>query len=253
MLNANEIKNVKFAKAMGGYKQEEVDILLDKIETDYLQFERSIKEYESKIKSLEEKIEELKASQDSIQSVLVSAQGLADRIVNEAKVKSDEIIKSAEKNIVAITEQEKQLAEGFELKAKERKENLEKELADMIKTAELKAESITAAATDSVERQQILFDKLKMEVAAFKSAISAKYKEHLEILSQVPDSVPNDPVYMAKVVSAAIDNAPKAEDFIPEPEIPDISDITNAIAEAAEMAEAEEDDSTGFKVDLTEE
>mgnify|MGYP002512989140 CR=1 FL=1 len=35
MLSATEIKNVKFARAMSGYKQEEVDILLDKIEADY--------------------------------------------------------------------------------------------------------------------------------------------------------------------------------------------------------------------------
>ena len=123
----------------------------------------------------------------------------------------------------------------------------------MVKNAELKAESITAAANDSVERQQVLFDKLKMEIAAFKAGISAKYKEHLEILSQVPDTVPNDPVYMAKVVSEAIDKAPKAEDFIPKAETYDIADITEAIAEAAQIAETEEDESAGFKIDLTEE
>ena len=30
MLSSLEIKNIKFSKAMGGYKQEEVDVLLDK-------------------------------------------------------------------------------------------------------------------------------------------------------------------------------------------------------------------------------
>ena len=42
MLSALEIKNVKFSKAMGGYKQEEVDILLDKIEADIGQYERLV-------------------------------------------------------------------------------------------------------------------------------------------------------------------------------------------------------------------
>ena len=30
MLSANEIRNVRFSTAMGGYKKEEVDVLLDK-------------------------------------------------------------------------------------------------------------------------------------------------------------------------------------------------------------------------------
>ena len=32
MLSASDIKNVKFSKSMSGYKQEEVDIFLDKVE-----------------------------------------------------------------------------------------------------------------------------------------------------------------------------------------------------------------------------
>ena len=34
MLNAKELKNIKFSRQMGGYKQEEVDILLDRIEAE---------------------------------------------------------------------------------------------------------------------------------------------------------------------------------------------------------------------------
>ena len=44
MLSAAEIRNVKFTKAMGGYKQEEVDVLLDRVEADYAQFDRSVKD-----------------------------------------------------------------------------------------------------------------------------------------------------------------------------------------------------------------
>lgn len=214
MLSASEIKNVKFAKSMSGYKQEEVDILLDKIEADYAQFERIINEFQEKNDALVKEIESLKASQNSIQSVLLSAQQLADRIVSEAKEKSEEIIKNAETNISVITTREKELSATFELKAQERKSELEKELGDMVSKAKLKAESITAAAEDSVARQQILFDKLKIEIAAFKSNITAKYKEHLEILSSIPDSVPSDPKQIAEIVSAAVDKPPVPTDFI---------------------------------------
>lgn len=214
MLSAAEIRNVKFTKAMGGYKQEEVDVLLDRIETDYNQFDRVIKEYKAKIESMNAEMESLKNSQNSIQNVLLSAQKLADQIVDEAKQKSAEIINNAQSNIEVITAREKELATAFDIKANERKAKLEKELADMVKTAEIKADSIKAASEDSVARQQMLYDKVKMEMSAFKAAVSAKYKEHLEMLRALPDTAPMDPKHMAEVISAAVDKSPSAESFI---------------------------------------
>ncbi|MGN0451650.1 MAG: DivIVA domain-containing protein, partial [Acutalibacteraceae bacterium] len=164
MLSAAEIRNVKFSKSMSGYKQEEVDVLLDRIEADYAQFDRAVKEYRAKIEAMNKEIESLKSSQNSIQNVLVSAQKLADQIVDEAKQKSEQIVKNAETNLEVITAREKELATAFELKAQERKAKLEKELEDMVKTARIKADSMKAAAEDSVARQQLLYDKLKMEM-----------------------------------------------------------------------------------------
>lgn len=246
MLNSNEINNVKFSRSMGGYKQEEVDIFLDKIEADYHQFEKMIKEYQARIETYEKEIKEYKEAQNSLQNVLLSAQGLADRIVNEAKVKSEEIIRNAESNINLITERERELSSAFELKAEERKNALETELTAMINAAQAKADSITAAANDSVARQQMLFDKLKLEVAAFKTAITNKYREHLEVLNKIPDSVPNDPKYLAEIVSATFDSAPAAEEFI--------SKSTNEVSAEAKVeeivteTETETEDSEGFEV-----
>ncbi len=214
MISATEVRNIKFGRSMSGYKQEEVDIFLDKIEADLAQYERLFKEIQGKNEALSNEIEELKASQSSIQSVLLSAQQLADRIVSEAKEKSEEIIRNAETNISVITTREKELSATFELKAQERKSALEAELNDMVKKAKLKADSITAAAEDSVARQQVLFDRLKVEIAAFKTSVSAKYKEHLEILSAIPDSVPSDPNKIAEIISAEVDKAPDVSAFI---------------------------------------
>lgn len=218
MLSASEIRNVKFSKAMGGYKQEEVEIFLDKVEADYAQHERTVKEFQIRMDKLNKELAELKEAQNSIQNVLLSAQRLADKIVGEAKEKSDEIIKTAEANISVITAHEKELSTTFELKAQERKAALEKELQAMVDEAKKKADGITAAAEDSVTRQQFLFDKLKMEVANFKAGITAKYKEHLEILSTIPDSVPADPKHMAEIVSASVDKAPEVNQFVEETE-----------------------------------
>lgn len=199
MLSVTDIKNIKFSNSMNGYKKEEVEILLDKIEVDFSRYERVITERDSKIKELEAEVQNLKSSQDSIQSVLLSAQRLADQIVAEAKQKSEEIVKNAEQSISMITEREKQLTYAFEQKANERKTAFENEMEMAINEATAKKQMVEKAAVESVERQQQLFDRLKEEVAAFKTEITEKYKEHLELLSRIPDAVPIEPTKAAKI------------------------------------------------------
>lgn len=89
MLTASEIKKIEFSKSINGFKRDEVEVFLDTVESDYLQFERIIKDYSLKIEQLEAQINDFKVSQDSIQNVLLNAQKLADQIINEAKEKSE--------------------------------------------------------------------------------------------------------------------------------------------------------------------
>lgn len=214
MLNAREIREVRFSKSMSGYKQEEVDVLLDKVEADYEQYERIVADLKAKNEQLAESLEDYKSSQGNIQNVLISAQKFADQIIDEAKTKSAEIIANAQKNIENITAQEKELTTAFDKKAVERKTMLEAEIAKLTSEAESKQAAITKATEDSVARQQMLFDKLKIEIAAFKAEVTAKYKEHLEILSKLPDAVPSDPNEIAAAITVAFDKAPEAEKFV---------------------------------------
>ena len=214
MFTAEEIKNVSFSKSMGGYKTEEVEVFLDKVEADYQNFESIINQYKTEVARLQNEIDTAEHSKNSIQSVLLNAQKLAEQMVADAKSQSDEMIKDAQANVAALVQQEKEIAATFEIKAAERKANLEAELEQMVKDAKIKADSFTAAANDSVERQQVLFDKLKLEVAAFKSAVTSKYKEHLSILQEIPDAVQMDPERMASVITAKLSEVPSAESFI---------------------------------------
>ncbi len=226
MFTAEEIKNVSFSKSMSGYKPEEVEVFLDKVESDYQNFEKIVNEYKAEVARLQNEIDTAEHSKNSIQSVLLNAQKLAEQIVADAKAQSDEMISNAEANIAVLAAREKEMVTTFELKAAERKANLEAELSEMVKQAKLQADSITAAANDSVERQQVLFDKLKLEVAAFKSAVTSKYKEHLSILQEIPDAVQMDPERMAQVITARLNEVPSAESFINpiEAEAPAIDD-----------------------------
>lgn len=248
MLSSKEIRNVKFSKSMSGYKQEEVDVLLDKIEADYDQFERTLREMSSKIEQLRGEVDEYKSSQGSIQSVLVSAQKLADQIVEEAKLKSSEIIADAQKSIENITAREQELTSAFDRKAGERKQELEDQIEGIIKAAEDKKQAVERATQDSVERQQMLFDKLKIEIAAFKADITKKYKEHIEILSKIPDTVPTDPKEIAAAVSQNLEAVPDVREFLSNPKAQEIrsNPILTPIFEEEEEYEEDYEEPTGF-------
>jgi len=251
MLSASEIRDVRFATSMTGYKKEDVDVFLDKVEADYEQFERTLREMSNKINELKNEIDESRNAQGNIQNVLVSAQKFADQIVEEAKQKSAEIVASAQASIEKITEQEKELTNTFDKRASERKNALQKDVEAIIANAEKKQTAVENATKDCVARQQLLFNKMKMEIAAFKAEISNKYKEHLELISSIPDTVPSDPAEIAAAVSLSFNNVPTVQEYV---ENPQSIEVDNHIEEAVEQ-ETEENDvseqvSTGFVINL---
>lgn len=247
MLSANEIKNVRFSTAMGGYKKEEVDILLDKVEADYELFERTLREMKARISELSQEIEEYKGSQGNIQNILISAQRFADQIVEEAKTKSAEIIASAQDSIEKITAHEQELTTAFDKRAGERKVALETDLERIVSNAEQRQGAIEAATQDCVARQQLLFDKTKTAIAAFKTDIMAKYKEHLELLASLPDTIPTDPSEAAEETARAFDNIPTVKEYVENPESFDLSDEADE-ASSEEVVEVPTQPATGFVI-----
>jgi len=245
MLSSNDIRNIKFSKSVGGYKQEEVDILLDKVENDYEQYERNMRELSNKIDELNSQIDSYKETQSSIQNVLLSAQKLADQIVEEAKAKSEEIINNAEANISIITAREKELSNAFELKASERKAVAESEINAMLEDGKKKLEAIERATEASVNRQQMLFDRLKVEISAFKADVTQKYKEHLEILQKLPDVAAMEPARVAEVLATNFNNIPAVETEIVT-ESKNTSETSLELEEDANDYDA--DNSTGFDI-----
>lgn len=217
MLSASEIRNVRFATAMTGYKKEEVDVFLDKVEADYIQIERTLIEMNNKINSLKSELEDNKNSQGNIQNILISAQKFADQIVEEAKQKSAEIVAAAEESIKKITAQEKELTTTFDQRASERKDALQKDVDAIIANAEKKQAAVENATQDCIDRQQLLFNKMKIEIAAFKAEITSKYKEHLELLASIPDTLPSDPAEIAAAVSLSFNTVPSVQEYVENP------------------------------------
>jgi len=208
MYTANDIRNIRFSKSMSGYKQEEVDSFLDKVEEDYNGFDAKVRDLEGKVSSLSKQVEDLNVSQNSIQNVLVSAQKLADQIVGEAKEKAEQIIVEAKMRAGEINRATDEKAAEDMAAAERNKREAEAEYVKIMQKTAEKSETMISAAHDSVARQQLLFDKLKLDIVNFKSQIMAIYKEHIEALSKLPDEVPFDSVRAAEAAAFAFENAP---------------------------------------------
>lgn len=219
MLTANDIREAKFSKAVGGYKQDEVDSLLDAIEEDYSLYDAKINELNAKINELEGEVESLKNSQSSLQSILLEAQKLADKTVKDANEKAALIIEEAKAAADKTAAEAKVLLDTFDIKFNEKKIAAEKELEEALNEAKKKQEAVEAATENAVKREQALFDKTRIEIAAFKSEIIALYKKQLEIINQMPDCVAMDAARAAEAVSLKADEEPDISQFIPKPSL----------------------------------
>lgn len=214
MLNAKEIQNAVFSDAMRGYKKDDVDALLDAICEDYEQFESTIAAFQNKIASLEKELSEKDTSMNSINTVLISAQKLADQIIADAKATADETVEKANAEAENIKLRTKKALEEIDSVLTEQKNKAQEEVDSMLADAARKSEGMILAAKDSVTREQLLFDKLKSEVAEFKNKIKDTYKQHLESLSKLPDEVVLNPELASSKIEDIINNEPDLLRFI---------------------------------------
>ena len=146
-LTLEDIANISFPRAnFGGYRAEDVDAFIDDVQVSYDNVLKESAELKRKLAILAQKVEEYRNEEDSIRNTLLSAQKLADASVREAKHKAEVIVADA-------TE---------------------------------KAERIILGAQKEADSQKGELGRLKEEVAAFRTKLLTVYKEHLQIIQQLP-------------------------------------------------------------------
>jgi len=158
MISANEIHELRFEKAAFGYKQEDIDEFLNRLEEEVDEAQRELEDKDSKIQVLADKIREYMRDEDALKDALFGAQKEGHRVIAEANEKAEEIIAKAKEKADAmmdeVTVQHDALIEKNE--------------------AEIEAE------------HQKLADARK-QVADFKKALFDMYKDHLNMLSAMPE------------------------------------------------------------------
>ena len=147
MKTLNEIKNKKFEKSAFGYKVEDVENFLNEI-IDYVSaLENDKAETEKKLVVLASKIEEYRNEEDSLRQALLGAQKLGDSILKEAKNRAEIIMRDAT----------------------------------------IKSENIIKNIKEDVKREEIILNKMKREVDAFRSKMLTMYNSHIDMVKSIPE------------------------------------------------------------------
>ena len=148
MLTPNDISTKKFEKSAFGYKPEDVDNFLNEVVGSYIACYEAKVAAEEKLEVLAEKLEEYRSNEDSLRTVLMGAQKLGENIVRDSKAKAEVIVSEAENQV-------KQVFAESESKILKEKETL-----------------VT----------------LQKETAEFKKRLLAMYRQHLELISLMPET-----------------------------------------------------------------
>ena len=208
MHTAEEIRTIEFQKSMSGYKTADVEVFLDEVADQVDSLVKENADLKNKVSELTARTEEDKKEKDSLQNVLLSAQVLADKIVSDAKIKAEELIKKANDEVEKIKAHGAEVKEKLENDHAERKEKMKIDLSNMQAQAVKKTESMLSAAQDSVNREQLLFDKLKVNVATMKKELVRIYKQQLEYVTTMPDEVPFDAEHAAAAITVELEKSP---------------------------------------------
>jgi cell division initiation protein len=100
MLTPQEISGKEFVKAVfGGYDMSAVDDFLETLTGDYAALYKENAILKSKIKVLVEKVEEYRTTDDAMRMALLTAQRMSEEITTEAKKKSEEMLRQADKDV----------------------------------------------------------------------------------------------------------------------------------------------------------
>lgn len=191
MLTLEEIKNVTFHKARNGYQTEDVDDFIDSvIETvDNILHERD--DYLKKLDIFAKKVEEYRSTEESVGSVLLSAQRLADSNIREANHKADVILRDAKAKADAMVKEAKEKSDAMLTEAKEKsdammtdaKQKSDKLLAD----STANSRRAIAAGNLELERQKELLKKITADVKAFQAVLLKRYRAQITAVKNITD------------------------------------------------------------------
>ncbi len=159
MITAKDIQKKKFEKVKFGYSPEEVDAFLSQIENDLRLMQQDLDDSNDKIQLLADKVREYKDYEEDLKNALLLAQKQARQVVSEAQEKAAAIEAEARASVDTVKSQ-----------------------------AMIDSETQLQNITEQLARENASLVKTQRQVSDFKRTLFEMYKQHLELISSLPDS-----------------------------------------------------------------
>lgn len=228
MLTPQEVSSRAFSKAaFGGYNMAMVDEFLDEVTDDYTALYKENAALKAKLKVLVDKVEEYRATEDSMRAALLTAQRMANTMVEEAEEKKKSMLAGAEDEARA-----KIGALQGEIELEQRKLNAAKAAtADFLqKTRELaQAQLALIERAPDLTPEEIVGDKTAEQKA--ETDVNA-IEERILAAFRPTEAAPEE---AAPEAAPAEENAVKAEEAKAEPLEPDDSPFVETASHAIRL------------------
>lgn len=228
MLTPQEVSGRAFSKAaFGGYNMAMVDEFLDEVTDDYTALYKENAALKAKLKVLVDKVEEYRATEDSMRAALLTAQRMANTMVEEAEEKKKSMLAGAEDEARA-----KIGALQGEIELEQRKLNAAKAAtADFLqKTRELaQAQLALIERAPDLTPEKIVGDKTAEQKA--ETDVNA-IEERILAAFRPTEAAPEE---AAPEAAPAEENAVKAEEAKAEPLEPDDSPFVETASHAIRL------------------
>ena len=213
MLTPQDVRSVQFEKNLRGYRTEDVDRFLDKIEEQLQQddaqaeqFRKQIADLTAENQRLHRELQSYEADGEMLKSALINAQRMGENVIREANQKADDIIRDAN---------------------------------ELLQKASDRADEIESEAKDKRLAEEREYDRVRLEVTRFKSDVLNLYRSHVESLSRLPE--------FQKDEKADADK--KAADEPAEPAAEEPVEDQAAVQQPEAEAPAQEPDTAGKETD----
>ena len=228
MLTPQEVSGRAFSKAaFGGYNMAMVDEFLDELTDDYTALYKENAALKAKLKVLVDKVEEYRATEDSMRAALLTAQRMANTMVEEAEEKKKSMLAGAEDEARA-----KIGALQGEIELEQRKLNAAKAAtAEFLqKTRELaQAQLALIERAPDLTPEEIVGDKTAEQKA--ETDVNA-IEERILAAFRPTEAAPEE---AAPEAAPAEENAVKAEEAKAEPLEPDDSPFVETASHAIRL------------------
>ncbi len=236
MLTPDKIKEKSFqTTGRGSYRSDDVDAFLSEVSASYEQMFKENGDLIKKISILAKKIEEYRADEESLKMALFNAQKLADKITAEAKENADKMNEEVEaektKLMADATSEANTLLENAKAEAEETLSKANAEAEAIVKEANKQSNEILGNINRKVTQQSLVYEMLQKEASEFKGKLVNMYKEHINLINQLPE-IAEEQVSSEDIVEEAVE-----EDFV-------------VIEEAPETVEVEEEPKVEVEVEI---